>query len=100
MVLQMAPAEAHVWGYADSGTVDILVDGHQEAQATVGADGTWSVNLPAMDEGGPHTIEVQAGGQSTQITDVMFGDVWVCSGQSNMEFEFHKVSNCFLVRYI
>ena len=93
MVLQRDPDQAHIWGTGDSAgaTVDIKVDGSATSQATVGSDRKWSANLPAMQAGGPHTIEVQSGGSSAMLSDVMFGDVWVCSGQSNMEFEFNKV---------
>jgi sialate O-acetylesterase len=54
----------------------------QEARSTV-RDGSWEVQLPAMTAGGPHTIEV-VGPQKLTLSDVMIGDVWVGSGQSNM----------------
>lgn len=93
-MLQKNPEQAQIWGYGDSaGTmVDILVDGTQTAHATIGSDRKWSAKLPPMAAGGSHTIEVQSSGSSAKISNVMFGDVWVCSGQSNMEFEFNKVS--------
>jgi sialate O-acetylesterase len=54
----------------------------QEARSAV-RDGIWEVQLPAMTAGGPHTIEV-VGPQKLTLSDVMIGDVWVGSGQSNM----------------
>jgi sialate O-acetylesterase len=54
----------------------------QEARTTV-RDGIWEVQLPVMTAGGPHTIEV-VGPQKITLSDVMIGDVWVGSGQSNM----------------
>lgn len=93
MVLQQTPAKAQVWGFADSGSsVTITMDGEQVAQATVGSDGKWSAKLPATASGGPHTIEATAGGSTARISDVLFGDVWFCGGQSNMVVEFEDVS--------
>jgi sialate O-acetylesterase len=54
----------------------------REGRSTV-RDGIWEVQLPAMTAGGPHTIEV-VGPQKVTLSDVMIGDVWVGSGQSNM----------------
>ena len=54
----------------------------REVRTTV-RDGVWLVQLPAMKAGGPHTIEVE-GPQKLTLSDVMIGDVWVGSGQSNM----------------
>lgn len=99
MVLQMAPAKAHIWGYADSsGSVTVLLDGQQVAQGTVDGSRKWSASLPATDEGGPHTIEVQVGGSSAKISDVHFGDVWYCAGQSNMVVEMYRVRIVLLTR--
>ena len=58
--------------------------------------GVWSVELPATGPNtGPHEITASLHGQDTSITlkDVLFGDVWVCSGQSNMQFTVAMVSN-------
>ena len=54
----------------------------KEARSTV-RDGIWEVQLPVMTAGGPHTIEV-VGPQKLTLSDVMIGDVWVGSGQTNM----------------
>ena len=75
-----------VWGTAPSGTsVTITFDGMlQEAEA--GPDGTWRVALEPRDAGGPHTLTISAGDRILDIQDVWFGDVWIASGQSNMEW--------------
>ena len=92
MVLQMAPVQANVWGFGTSGeTVDISIDGAVVTQTTVDGNGKWIAKLPATEAGGPHAITIQSNEGSTTIIDILFGDVWVCSGQSNMELEFHKV---------
>jgi len=65
----------------DRSEVAVRLAGH-EARSTV-RDGTWEVQLPAMTAGGPHVIEI-VGPQKLTLSDVMIGDVWVGSGQSNM----------------
>ena len=55
---------------------------------------TWNVTLDAQAPGGPHTLQVASEGEEIQLADVMFGDVWICSGQSNMQFEIRK--ECFI----
>ena len=53
---------------------------------------TWSVTLDPIFPGGPYTIKVTyKGASSIELTDVLFGDVWVCSGQSNMQFFVNRV---------
>jgi sialate O-acetylesterase len=54
--------------------------------------GTWSAELPALKAGGPYRLIVQ-GKKSIILTDILIGDVWVCSGQSNMEFSVRQVNN-------
>jgi sialate O-acetylesterase len=58
------------------------------ANASVKAktDGAWSLTLPAMAAGGPHTLVARAGAVTQTANDVLIGDVWLCSGQSNMEW--------------
>lgn len=51
------------------------------------------VSLDPMEEGGPHVITATAGNMSITLNDVLFGDVWVCSGQSNMQFTVASVGS-------
>jgi len=75
-----------VWGTATPGArVQVEFDG-SSVQATAGADGHWSLQLPAHGAGGPYVLTVRAGGQERQIADVLVGEVWLASGQSNMEW--------------
>ncbi|MEP6870115.1 MAG: 9-O-acetylesterase, partial [Novosphingobium sp.] len=55
--------------------------------------GHWQLTLPAHQAGGPYAIEVQSGQESTRLEDMMVGDVWLCSGQSNMEFTLRHATN-------
>ena len=84
MVLQRDTPIA-VWGWAvPNGTVTVSIDG-QQAEARAGADSTWRLTLPPMPAGGPHTLTV-AGAETLTLNDVLVGEVWVASGQSNMEW--------------
>lgn len=79
---------ARVWGWADPGAeVSVAATwGGPERRATAVLDGTWSVELDAPEAGGPHAITVRSAGEEILLADVLAGDVWLCSGQSNMEW--------------
>jgi len=75
-----------VWGWAKSGEkVTVIFDG-KKAIAKAGKDGKWKISLPEMKAGGPYELIVKGKNQIT-LNDVMVGEVWLCSGQSNMQFE-------------
>jgi len=75
-----------VWGQARPGcTVQVELDG-QRASATAAGDGSWAVTLPAHAAGGPYVLAVEGCGQRQRIADVLVGEVWLASGQSNMEW--------------
>jgi sialate O-acetylesterase len=72
-----------VWGWADPGEQVTITLGDQTKTAAADAEGKWSVRLDAMQAGGPYTLKV-AGKNTIELEDVMLGEVWICSGQSNM----------------
>ncbi|MEI7901610.1 MAG: sialate O-acetylesterase, partial [bacterium] len=75
-----------IWGWAAPGeTVKVLLAG-KAAETRADERGEWKAALPAMKAGGPHELTV-TGKNTVRITDILAGEVWVCSGQSNMEFE-------------
>ncbi len=75
-----------VWGTAPSGTsVAISFDGVL-LEVEAGPGGTWRGALEPHPAGGPHTLTISAGDSRLEIQDVWFGDVWIASGQSNMEW--------------
>jgi sialate O-acetylesterase len=83
VVLQQAKPIA-VWGWADDGEkVSVALNG--QTTTTEGTNGRWMAYLPKMDAGGPHKLEVR-GRNSISVENVLIGEVWVCSGQSNMEW--------------
>lgn len=74
-----------VWGRTRPGQEVTVTLAGKTASTTAGADGSWLVKLPALPAGGPHTMAVAAA-ESRSFSDVHIGEVWLCSGQSNMEF--------------
>jgi sialate O-acetylesterase len=84
MVLQQG-REIHIWGKADPGEKITVTLAEKSNSAQPDANGSWSVRLPAMPAGGPFTVVVR-GKKTIALRDVMIGEVWVASGQSNMTF--------------
>ncbi|XP_065346024.1 LOW QUALITY PROTEIN: sialate O-acetylesterase-like [Cloeon dipterum] len=92
-VLQMEPKEAVIWGYGTPGaSIQVFRTGY-EINAFVESDGTWTVNLPQEPAGGPVTFDIIHDRTESVSFDAWFGDVWVCSGQSNMEMTISQIFN-------
>ncbi|MFC2086072.1 sialate O-acetylesterase, partial [Bacteroidota bacterium] len=73
-----------IWGWSNPGDeVDVMFR-DQLYESTAGEDGAWRITLPAMHHGGPYEMSIVSGDSLTKISDILIGDVWVCSGQSNM----------------
>lgn len=53
--------------------------------------GMWRVNLEPVEAGGPYSVTAASHNETVTLTDVLFGDVWLCGGQSNMEFPTSRV---------
>ncbi len=88
MVLQQ-DKPIKVWGWAEPGEGISVKLGDQSAQTTVDKDGIWEIVLEAMTAAkNPHKMTI-SGTQSraVELEDILIGEVWVCSGQSNMEWE-------------
>lgn len=84
MVLQREQKD-RVWGWAEPGE-DVTVEiAGQSKTAKAGSDGAWHVMLDPMPAGGPHTMTVK-GRNTVKFDDVQIGEVWICSGQSNMQW--------------
>ncbi len=83
MVLQRDVAAA-IWGWTQPGKEVTVRLAGKTATAVAGAQGKWLVRLGTLPAGGPHTMTV-TGPQTVEVRDVLLGDVWLCSGQSNMQ---------------
>ncbi len=76
----------HVWGWSTAGSKITARLHGQDASATANNDGEWSLYLNPEQAGGPFTLTLSGDGQPVVVTDLLIGDVWLASGQSNMEF--------------
>ena len=74
-----------LWGWADPGEKVTVSLGEQSETATTGDDGKWKVVLKPMKAGGPWELTI-AGNNELVLDDILIGEVWVCSGQSNMQW--------------
>lgn len=84
-VLQRSPRRATVWGWTGANeTVSVDVDGSLAGSGVADATGAWEVRLPPRVPGPPVTITAKDSSSSASLEDVLFGDVWFCTGQSNM----------------
>ena len=85
MVLQR-DSEIPVWGTAaPGGKVIVFFDG-ADYSAVADTDGNWEIQLPAMEAGGPFEMKIISESGTREYVDILMGDVWLCSGQSNMEW--------------
>lgn len=92
MVLQR-DRPVKVWGWAAAGSDINVVIGQQAKSAKANADGRWALQLDALPAGGPHVMTVTGDGGSVAINDILIGEVWLCSGQSNMAMTVSRSKN-------
>jgi sialate O-acetylesterase len=84
----------HIWGTAAAGESLTVTLAGSTSRVVADGSGHWRAELPAMKAGGPYRIEVTgANGARAAAEDVLVGDVWLCSGQSNMELPLTRVLN-------
>ena len=82
-----------IYGNANGGDkVEITLDNHKEV-ATTNLYGKWKAIFPAMKSGGTHLINISSNGKKIVLKNILIGDVWFCSGQSNMAFPLQKSEN-------
>ena len=89
MVLQYG-RRIELQGMANAGEkVSVSIAG-QKHRATADTDGKWTVALSPLKAGGPYTLKIETGKKKLVYKNVMAGEVWLCSGQSNMEFQLNQ----------
>ncbi len=91
MVLQ-ADAEVPIWGVASPGEAISVSFGEATATTTAGADGRWETRLPKLKSGQANSLMIR-GSNVVTIKDVLVGEVWLGSGQSNMAMAVNRVQN-------
>jgi sialate O-acetylesterase len=91
MVLQRDQKD-RVWGRADPGEEVSVTIGSQSHTTRAGDDGKWLITLEPMPAGGPHTMTI-VGKNTITIGDILVGEVWLCSGQSNMAWSVAQAND-------
>jgi sialate O-acetylesterase len=91
MVLQQGQKN-RVWGTADAGEDVIVTIAGQRHTAKADDKGKWQVTLDALKIGGPHSLAI-TGKNKLAVEDVLVGEVWICSGQSNMQWEVRQAND-------
>jgi sialate O-acetylesterase len=82
-----------VWGWAEAGAPVSVSMAGQTVEATADADGRWRVDLAPMAAGGPHELTVSSGSEAITLPDQLVGEVWLASGQSNMQWSIKLTEN-------
>ncbi|GAB3454039.1 sialate O-acetylesterase [Massilia terrae] len=82
-----------IWGTAGAGRQVAVTLGGQSASGTTDAQGKWRIALPPLHAGGPYQLTVNSDGQTVSRADILVGDVYLCAGQSNMEFAQRASTN-------
>ncbi len=92
MVLQRSKP-IRISGTAPAGTEVNVRFADKTAKGNASAEGEWTVEFPAMEAGGPYEMKIEGKGTPVTFSNVMVGEVWLCSGQSNMEWRMRNVAN-------
>jgi len=82
-----------VWGWAEAGEKVTVTFSTQTKTVQTAPDGRWQVKLDPMEAGGPYQLTVRGNTNALTLDDVLLGEVWICSGQSNMEWRLAQVTN-------
>jgi sialate O-acetylesterase len=103
MVLQREPAVSNIWGWAAPGAnVSVTLDRGTITRSDIttvafsiasNVTGIWSVDIPPQRAGSGYALHITDGSQSIVLEDVAFGDVYLCSGQSNMQMSVPATFN-------
>jgi len=81
-----------IWGWATKGEKVTLLFSHQHYSTVTGDNGKWQITLPSQKAGGPVSMEIVASNRII-LQDILIGDVWLCSGQSNMEYPMNRLTD-------
>ena len=82
-----------VWGWSEPGDQITVRFQDEEVETSAEKDGSWHAELPPFAAGGPYTLHIQGPSETITYTDILVGDVWLCSGQSNMEWIVANANN-------
>jgi len=93
MVLQRDAADVRIWGWASPGEKVKVNFADKSYDSKADRNGKWEVILNPMKAGGPYAMEIKGKNDSITLKDILVGDVWVCSGQSNMDITMARVKD-------
>ncbi len=82
-----------IWGSANAGEMVRIAIGTVNESTRADRDGNWMISLHPFAAGGPFILTIQTKKVKSTFSDVLFGEVWLCSGQSNMEFKVRQAVN-------
>jgi sialate O-acetylesterase len=91
-VVLQRDSEVSIWGRASANEAIELLFRDKNYKTNADGNGNWQITLPPQNAGGPYEMFFH-GKNEVKISDVLFGDVWVCSGQSNMELTIDRVKD-------
>ena len=91
MILQQS-TPVRIWGWSTPGEQITISFQKKQYQTVTGANKKWELMLPAMKAGGPYDMTIKGPDEIT-IHNILIGEVWVCSGQSNMEFPMSRIKH-------
>ena len=92
MVFQQKSA-IRIWGKANSGNEVSGTFSKQIKKCVSNESGGWTLTFNPVPAGGPYTLQVTAGKQTLLLNDILVGELWICAGQSNMEFPLKDAAN-------
>ena len=92
MVLQR-DVQVPVWGWAAANEKIVLIFNNKTYNGKADKQGKWRILLPVMSAGGPYNLKIIGKNKTITLSNILFGDVWLASGQSNMEFQVASVNN-------
>lgn len=90
MVLQR-DKEVSIWGFGDAGEKITITFNDKQYNSITDGNGKWTIKLPAHPAGGPYDLTVQGAANTVELKNILFGDVWVCGGQSNMQYSLDQI---------
>jgi len=82
-----------IWGWATPGERVVVRIAGQQATAKTGADGAWQVRLRPLNAAGPYEMTVSGATATLTVKNILAGEVWLCSGQSNMQMATYAAQN-------
>lgn len=82
-----------VWGWSEPGSKVAVALADSTAEAVAGEDGRWQAKLGPVKAGGPYTLTAKSGEQAVESKNILAGEVWLASGQSNMFWPLYKAQD-------